>query len=43
MIEDNVDDFKDIPYKGMESNTYTISNIEPAQTVLHMTFQILFL
>ena len=33
MIEDNVEHSEVIPYNGMESNTYTISNIEPAQTV----------
>ena len=33
IIEDNVDHFEVIPYNGMESNTYTISNIQPAETV----------
>ena len=33
MIEDNVEHSEVIPYNGMESNTYIISNIEPAQTV----------
>ena len=33
MFEDNVEHSEVIPYNGMESNTYIISNIEPAQDV----------
>ena len=33
MVKDHVEHSEVIPYNGMESNTYTISNIEPAQTV----------
>ena len=33
MIVDHVEHSEVIPYNGMESNTYTISDIQPAQSV----------
>ena len=33
IIEDHVERSDSIPYNGMESNTYTISDIQSAQTV----------